>query len=128
MITYRAVKGSDLTPAEVDQNFTELDTNKLNKSEYAGNNTVLVKDNGGAFVSITINASQILGRKATGEIVALTAAELKGIIFPASTGWGVPTGTADKTTFATSTVTLEELAERVKALTDALLAAAIISA
>lgn len=35
-----------------------------------------------------------------------------------STGWGAPTGTATKTTFATSTVTLPELAERVKALID----------
>lgn len=34
------------------------------------------------------------------------------------TGWAAPTGTADRTTFVTSTVTLEELAERVKALID----------
>ena len=37
-----------------------------------------------------------------------------------STGWGGPTGVADKTTFATSTVTTEELAKRVKALIDEL--------
>jgi hypothetical protein len=34
------------------------------------------------------------------------------------TGWGAPTGTATRTTFATTTVTLEELAQRVKALID----------
>jgi len=34
------------------------------------------------------------------------------------TGWGTPSGTSDKTTFATSTVTTEQLAERVKALID----------
>ena len=34
------------------------------------------------------------------------------------TGWGAPTGTATRTTFATSTVTLQQLAERVKALID----------
>lgn len=34
------------------------------------------------------------------------------------TGWGVPTGTATRTTFETSTVTLSQLAERVKALID----------
>lgn len=33
-------------------------------------------------------------------------------------GWAVPTGTADRTTFATGTVTTEELAQRVKALMD----------
>ena len=34
------------------------------------------------------------------------------------TGWGVPSGTATRTTFATASVTLEQLAERVKALID----------
>lgn len=34
------------------------------------------------------------------------------------TGWGAPTGTATRTAFATSTVTLEQLAERLKALID----------
>jgi len=34
------------------------------------------------------------------------------------TGWGAPTGTATRTTFATSTVTLSQLAERMKALID----------
>jgi hypothetical protein len=34
------------------------------------------------------------------------------------TGWGAPTGTATRTTFATSTVTLEQLAERLHALID----------
>jgi hypothetical protein len=34
------------------------------------------------------------------------------------TGWGAPTGTATRTTFATSTVTTEQLAERVHALID----------
>lgn len=33
-------------------------------------------------------------------------------------GWGAPTGTPTRTTFATSTVTLPQLAERVKALID----------
>lgn len=40
------------------------------------------------------------------------------IITSRQTGWGAPTGTATRTTFATSTVTLSELAERVKALID----------
>lgn len=34
------------------------------------------------------------------------------------TGWAAPTGTATRTTFATGTVTLVQLAERVKALID----------
>jgi len=35
-----------------------------------------------------------------------------------STGWGAPTGTATKTTFDTASVTLPQLAERMKALLD----------
>lgn len=34
------------------------------------------------------------------------------------TGWAAPTGTSTRSTFATSTVTLSQLAERVKALLD----------
>lgn len=43
------------------------------------------------------------------------------VLGPRRTGWGGPTGTATRTTFATSTVTLSQLAERVKALIDDLL-------
>jgi uncharacterized membrane protein YeaQ/YmgE (transglycosylase-associated protein family) len=44
------------------------------------------------------------------------------------TGWSAPTGTATRTTFATSTVTLPQLAERVKALIDDLMSHGLIGA
>lgn len=44
------------------------------------------------------------------------------------TGWGAPTGTATRTTFATSTVTTAQLAERVKALIDDLTTHGLIGA
>lgn len=44
------------------------------------------------------------------------------------TGWAAPTGTATRTTFVTSTVTLPQLAERVKALIDDLTAHGLIGA
>ncbi len=44
------------------------------------------------------------------------------------TGWVAPTGTATRTTFATSTVTLPQLAERVKALIDDLTTHGLIGA
>lgn len=44
------------------------------------------------------------------------------------TGWAAPTGTATRTTFATSTVTTAQLAERVKALIDDLTAHGLIGA
>lgn len=40
------------------------------------------------------------------------------VVGPRITTWEAPTGTATRTTFATSTVTLEQLAQRVKALID----------
>lgn len=43
-------------------------------------------------------------------------------------GWGAPTGTATRTTFATSTVTLEQLAQRVKGLIDDLTTHGVIGA
>jgi hypothetical protein len=42
----------------------------------------------------------------------------KQILTARKGGWGQPTGSAIRSTFATSTVTLEELAQRVKALID----------
>ena len=44
------------------------------------------------------------------------------------TGWAAPTGTATRTTFATSTVTTAQLAERVKALIDDLTTHGLIGA
>ncbi|MFM6207483.1 hypothetical protein, partial [Planktothrix sp.] len=44
------------------------------------------------------------------------------------TGWTAPTGTASRTTFVTSTVTLVQLAERIKALIDDLTAHGLIGA
>lgn len=44
------------------------------------------------------------------------------------TGWSAPTGTATRSTFATSTVTLAQLAERVKALIDDLTTHGLIGA
>ena len=45
-----------------------------------------------------------------------------------ASGWAAATGTADRTTFATSTVTLENLARRVKALVDDLITLGILRA
>ena len=50
------------------------------------------------------------------------------VISTRRTGWVAPTGTATRTTFATSTVTLSELAERVKALIDDLTTHGLIGA
>lgn len=79
-ITYRNIKGSDLTPAEVDNNFLTLDQDKLNKSVLANNNTLLIKDASGNLVELQVDFSRIVGRLATGEIIALTKVQLKGLL------------------------------------------------
>lgn len=52
--------------------------------------------------------------------VNYAAIEINGnqVVGPRRTGWGTMTGTATRTAFDTSTVTLEQLAQRVKALID----------
>ncbi len=50
------------------------------------------------------------------------------VVTARQTGWGAPTGTATRTTFVTSTVTLPQLAERVKALIDDLTTHGLIGA
>jgi len=50
------------------------------------------------------------------------------VVAARQTGWGAPTGTATRTTFATSTVTVSELAERVHALIDDLISHGLIGA
>jgi len=46
------------------------------------------------------------------------------VVHNRKTGWALPTGTSDRTTFDTTTVTLEQLAQRVKALIEDLHATA----
>jgi len=64
-------------------------------------------------------------------IVAGTAALFMNstqVISGRRTGWAAPTGTATRTTFATGSVTLPQLAERVKALIDDLTTHGLIGA
>ena len=64
------------------------------------------------------------GFQGTGTVSA-TGYHINGlaVLSARRTGWAVATGTATRTTFPTTTVTLEQLAERVKALIDDLLRA-----
>lgn len=51
-----------------------------------------------------------------------------GVVGPRKTGWAGPTGTAARTAFDTATVTLADLAQRVKALLDDLISHGLIGA
>lgn len=61
----------------------------------------------------------VLSRSGTGGFQIGSTVGFNGTVPIAKpTGWGVPTGTATRTTFDTATVTLSQLAEHVKALID----------
>lgn len=62
---------------------------------------------------------------ATGKTIRVNSVQVLGA---RRTGWQVPSGTFSKSTFSTSTVTVTQLAERVKALIDDLLFHGIIGA
>jgi hypothetical protein len=79
-ITLRTVKGSKLTHAELDQNFVDLDNNKINKSTLTGNNKMLVSTSAGELDDITVPASRLVGRLASGGIAALTVAQVKTLL------------------------------------------------
>lgn len=79
-IVKRSVKGSDLTPAEADQNLENLNNDKLEKGLYSTNNSIVIKNNSGVIQELIIPVSRILGRKASGEIVPLTASEVKTLL------------------------------------------------
>lgn len=80
----------------------------------------------GAFtVAAQLGAGLIVGNptgytKGTGSINIADKFYVQGnqILQGRATGWGAPTGTPTRTTFDTTTVTLPQLAERVKALID----------
>ncbi|HSE44201.1 MAG TPA: hypothetical protein VLA89_02615, partial [Gemmatimonadales bacterium] len=74
--------------------------------------------NGGQWSGSSLNIASGLVLKVAGTQVVTSR----------RTGWGAPTGTATRTTFATSTVTTAQLAERVKALIDDLTTHGLIGA
>lgn len=84
-----------------------------------GNVTI---DTGYALVMDSITR---IGSTGIGNLSKLQIASLD-VVGARKAGWAAATGTATRTTFATSTVTLPQLAERVKALLDDLIAHGLI--
>lgn len=68
------------------------------------------------------------GAAGTGLFMGSGASVALQVVGLRKTGWGAPTGTATRTTFNTATVTLAQLAERVKALIDDLTTHGLIGA
>jgi hypothetical protein len=66
----------------------------------------------------TITADDGAGTAATLNVIGQIDNSGTKVVGSRQTGWGAPTGTATRSTFATSTVTLSELAERLHALID----------
>lgn len=85
----------------------------------AGANQIGFAANGALVMTLKTTGPDL----ASGKILSIAGTQVVGA---RATGWTSATGTADRTTFATSTVTLEELAKRVKALLDDLIAHGLI--
>jgi hypothetical protein len=86
--------------------------------------TILDNDNVGIGTTSPSQQLDVNGSaKATSFVVGTNQ-----VVSARRTGWAAPTGTATRTTFATSTVTLSQLAERVKALIDDLTTHGLIGA
>lgn len=76
------------------------------------------------FIQFSNGASEYIGFDLSSGAALALRINTNKVVGIRKTGWAVATGTATRTTFATSTVTLSELAERVKALIDDLHATA----
>lgn len=94
---------------------------------------------GGAYISLNVDASVMNFRPSGSTRLSVSSSGIDvptGTISVAGTqaittrrtGWAAATGTATRTTFDTATVTLPQLAERVKALTDDLTTHGLIGA
>lgn len=83
---------------------------RLNGTAPTGNIILQNEDASASYMTVGPNGTKIVGN--VGFFNTTPVAQ--------STGWGTPTGTTTKTTFDTATVTLPQLAERVKGLIDAL--------
>lgn len=79
-IVYRSEKGEPLTNAEIDGNFAHLDDRKLEKNVLSENSAMILRDSAGELTHIAIPVSRLVGRLGSGEVKALTAAEVKALL------------------------------------------------
>lgn len=103
-------------------------SNEAETGANAGSNYLVTRyDDAGTYIDSPLSIN-----RATGIVTLTLGASTNGsykvnavdVVKARKTGWAVATGTATRTTFATGSVTLPELAERVKALIDDLHATA----
>ena len=97
---------------DLDMNSNDiLNTNQVNTTNLSVNGQLVVPANLTAFSG----TPTFSGAVNTTENYQVDSTQ---VVSNRVTGWAAPTGTATRTTFVTSTVTTEQLAERVKALID----------
>jgi len=80
---------------------------------------IALQNQGSDVVSIDAAGANL----ASGKVLKVSGTQ---VVASRRTGWGAATGTATRTTFATGSVTLPQLAEHVKALIDDLIAHGLI--
>jgi hypothetical protein len=96
----------------------------------AASERVRVTSNGNVLINNTTGTERL---SVTGNIQLTNTADsykvgTNNVVGSRKTGWAAPAGTATRTTFDTTTVTAEQLAERVKALVDDLTSHGLIGA
>lgn len=79
-IVLRIEKGSPLTIEEMDNNFNNLNEQKLEGSIFSENNSILIRDNSGNLVPVVIAEGEILGRLTGEGIKGLSVSELKSLL------------------------------------------------
>ena len=81
-----------------------------------------------ASINYAIPLSALPSIVVANRLVVVASSGLELTYMTPAPGWAVATGTATRTTFVTSSVTLEQLAQRVKALIDDLVSKNIVGA
>lgn len=107
-----------LTFADVDGSNIRIWTGGGGVGQYYGTTENLGRNDTHRFIDAAGGTTQGTLTNAGFDITGTYKVNAVKVVGPRKTGWGAPTGTATRTTFDTATVTLPQLAERVKALLD----------
>lgn len=93
-------------------------TSALCVANYSSHSATLGSSTAGPVLFLSYNSGSKIARMIADAAGGRVEIEGQKVVGERVTGWGTPSGTATRSSFATSSVTLSALAERVKALID----------
>jgi len=122
LVNFSLINPTFFTPINLGgQNLTNANNFSVGTALGAGgaSSTINILNDGNPSAGLANNALLYCNDVVAGNAALFTRTELGDIIkLYAASGWDTATGTATRTTFDTSTVTTQQLAERLKALID----------